>query len=216
MGRSSGWRSDFPFRSERHNQWLSTGHGVLLYFPAGICKMRVDIKWWCLQSGFSVFYQVPREFVNKTERFWGHLTRRWVRGFGWCCRLFPEKESLPAMGLQVWWFLLQLVRGFGLGWSFRSSYSKKRMGFSLSFISSCAWSWQRRTLTPFKNTTFYCFSREVPGNWSFSVGTAQVLLFLYHLLQDSGDLLIPLCILQKLVIHRHSVVCCVFADVVIF
>lgn len=102
-----------------------------------------------------------------------------LSGWAWVVlQLSPEKESLLVMGMWVWWFLLHLVLGFNLGWSFWHSYSKKRMDFLLSCTSNCARSWQQWTLTPFKNITLYCFSREGLPNWYFSVVTAWILFLL--------------------------------------
>lgn len=120
-------------------------------------------------------------YLVSLEQDWkilGCLVWCWVCGFGWCCRLSPERESLSAMGLRVRCFLLQLIWGFNLGWPFWCSYSMKSMDFPLSCTSSCAWSWQQWTLTPFKTTALYCTSRECLGGWYFSVATAWILLFL--------------------------------------
>lgn len=108
----------------------------------------------------------------------GCLMWCWVCGFGWCCRLSPDRESLSATGMWLQCFLLELIWGFTLGWPFWCSYSMKNMDFPLSCSSGCAWFWQQWTLTPFKTTTLYCTSGESLGGWYFSVATAWILLFL--------------------------------------
>lgn len=97
----------------------------------------------------------------------GHLTQRWVCGFRWYWGLWPKKESSLVIG--NWGFNCNDLHG---------CYFKERTDIPLSFTSNGSWSWQQWTLTLFKNTTSYCFSREGLANWYFSVVTARILLFL--------------------------------------
>lgn len=143
-----------------------------------MCKIRVDTKWWCLQNtckAKQLFYEVSCEFGARLKDFGvsDAVLGVWV----WVmlqAATWKRKRSSGA----VWFFLLELIWGFHLGWPFWCSYSMKSMDFPLSCSSGCAWSWQQWTLTPFKTTTFYCTSGESLGGWYFSVATAWILLFL--------------------------------------
>lgn len=135
---------------------LNPWHGVLLCFPAGICKIRVDIKWWRLQSSLSIFHWVLSDFVRKTERFWGVWHSAECVGLDGTAGCHPEQKACQ------WWACK--CHGFSYSSFEASMWDLVGSLTSLSCNSNYAWSWQQWALTPFKNISSYCFSREGPGS----------------------------------------------------